>query len=187
GLPEKLAPADIILVTHGHKDHLKDVTIHRLVDERTRVYAPEACRAILGESFIKVGPGDEFQTGGVTVRAGHAYNTPGGRSTRKLHQPGRGVSYSIQIQGKWIYHAGDTDVIPEMSQLADIDLAFLPIGGTCTMDMEEAGEAAMIIHPRRVVPIHRLKADPFTFKAMLESKTGDIEVVLPAIGEMIEV
>ena len=72
------------------------------------------------------------------IKVVDAYNTPQGSSTRKLHKKGNCVGYVITIEGKTIYHAGDTDFIPEMKELGKIDVALLPIGGKFTMDIEEA-------------------------------------------------
>ena len=71
-----------------------------------------------------------------------AYNTLEGSSTRKVHQKGKGAGYVITIADKRIYHAGDTDLIPEMKTIGKIDVACLPIGGTFTMDIADAMKAS---------------------------------------------
>ena len=129
-----------------------------------------------------INPGESVSYGYLTVRAVHAYNTPEGKSTKKVHHKGNGVGYLIQSTGKTIYHAGDTDIIPEMTSLGRVDLAFLPIGGTYTMNLEEAVEAAALIRPKMVIPIHHLRADAKIFKNILEKKMK-VKVILPGIGE----
>lgn len=74
------------------------------------------------------------------------------------------MGYLLEIEGHVIYHAGDTDLIPEMDGLGPVDVAFLPIGGTYTMNVEEAAQAALRIQPSLVVPIHHLQANPRTYK-----------------------
>jgi L-ascorbate metabolism protein UlaG (beta-lactamase superfamily) len=182
GLPEELETADLILVTHDHNDHGKDVTVNRLRRGDTLVVAPERCIKKLGRDIKVIEPGEEIIWGEVKIRAIGAYNTEQGASTRKVHHKGNGVGYLIATDGKTIYHAGDTDFIPEMRDLGSVDVAFLPIGGTFTMNIREAVQAALTIKPKAVIPIHHLKADPQEFKDNLEAKSG-IKVAVLSIGE----
>jgi L-ascorbate metabolism protein UlaG (beta-lactamase superfamily) len=187
GLPEADLPkADIILVTHHHQDHIKTATINRLATARTAILAPIKCAGLLGRKFTAVRPGNEFVKSGIRIKAVFAYNTPTGRSTRKVHHKGECVGYLITVSGKTIYHAGDSDFIPEMKQLGKVDIAFLPIGGTFTMDAREAAEAASAIQPGIVVPMHWMRAIPDDFAQRIKPlskitarvmKTGD-EIVL---------
>ena len=182
GLPERLAKADIILVTHDHKDHAKDVTINRLKRKDTRVVGPQRCTKNLGEDIKVVNPGQEFILKGIKIKVVDAYNTEKGNSTRKVHHKGNGVGYVLTLESKTIYHAGDTDYIPEMKEIGQVDVALLPIGGTFTMDLPEAVRAVKAIHPGVVIPMHRSKADPLAFKNKVERST-DIQVVSLQIGE----
>ncbi len=111
-----------------------------------------------------------------------AYNTEEGSSAQKVHHKGNGVGYLITAEGKTIYHAGDTDVIPEMKRLGKVNAALLPIGGTYTMNIEEAIDAAIAINPGMVIPMHHLKSDPLDFKNKLEAQS-DIKAVPLQIGE----
>lgn len=183
GLPEELEKADVILVTHDHGDHCKDVTINRLRRGDTLVLAPKRCTKKLGEDITVIKPGEEIVLGDIRVKAVEAYNTEAGNSTRKVHHKGNGVGYLITTAGKRIYHAGDTDFIPEMKELGDVDAALLPIGGTFTMDIEEATRASLAIKPEVVIPMHRSKADPREFKDGVEAKS-DIKVATLQIGEV---
>ncbi len=165
GLPEADLPkADIILVTHHHQDHIKTATLNRLAKRNTRIFAPSKCAELIGRPFEEVKPNDEHDVGEIKIKAVYAYNTEAGHSTRKVHHKGECVGYLLTIDGKTIYHAGDTDVIPEMKEFGKVDMAFLPIGGTFTMDIQEAVQATSIIKPIIVVPMHFLKANPDTFK-----------------------
>jgi L-ascorbate metabolism protein UlaG (beta-lactamase superfamily) len=183
GLPEKLPKADIILVTHTHKDHAKEVTVKRLRRKDTVIVGPKRCRKSLGEDVTVVEAGEEFALKGIKIKVVDAYNTAEGNSTRKVHHKGNGVGYLITAEGKTIYHAGDTDFIPEMKKLGPVDVALLPIGGTFTMDLQEALRAAKAINPNAVIPMHRSKADPLEFKKKVEARSS-IKVVPLQIGEV---
>ena len=183
GLPEELEKADMILLTHHHKDHCKSVTVNRLKDADTLVVAPKRCIKELGKDITVVAPGEEITLGDITIKAVDAYNTEQGSSTRKVHHKGNGVGYLITFGDKTIYHAGDTDFIPEMRELGDVDVALLPIGGTFTMDIQEAVDAAIAIQPNVVIPMHYLKAAPQEFKEKVEARS-DIRAVPLQIGEV---
>ena len=182
GLPENLETADLILLTHDHKDHAKDVTIDRLRSGKTLVIGPERCRKKLGPWVSAIFPGETVECHGMRICAVNAYNTTAGGSSKKIHRKGDGVGYLVRAEGKTIYHAGDTDLIPDMESLGRIDLALLPIGGTYTMDVEEAVRAAAIIRPKAAAPIHHLKADPLGFAEKVQRRC-DAKPVCLAIGE----
>ncbi len=182
GLPEELAKANVILLTHHHKDHCKRVTVDRLRCTDTLVIAPRRCIEELGSDIKVVEIGEVVTFEDIKIKAVEAYNTEGGSSTRKVHHKGHGVGYLITIEGKTIYHAGDTDFIPEMKGLGTIDVALLPIGGKFTMDIQEAVDSAIAIKPETVIPMHHLKANPQEFKDKVEARS-DIKVVPLQIGE----
>jgi L-ascorbate metabolism protein UlaG (beta-lactamase superfamily) len=183
GLPDDMEKADVILVTHHHQDHVKKVTVDRIRGPDTLIMAPEKVKEVLGDQMRVVVPGDELELGEVKVKVLPAYNTPQGSSTRKFHQPGEGVGYLLEMDGYRIYHAGDTDLIPEMEELGPIDVAFLPIGGTYTMNVKEAAQATLKIKPSLVVPIHHLQADPHDLA--LELRGEGIKVRILKIGELL--
>ena len=183
GLPEELEKADIILLTHHHRDHCKSVTVNRLRRADTLVVAPKRCIKELGKDIELIEPEKEMTFGDIKIRPVDAYNTEQGSSTRKVHHKGYGVGYLIRIGANTIYHAGDTDFIPEMREFGDVDIAFLPIGGTFTMDIGDAVKAAIAIKPKIVIPMHRSKADPQEFKKKVEAMSH-IKVVPLQIGEV---
>ena len=182
-LPPNLRHADLVLVTHHHPDHCDPSTVAKLSTDVTVVVAPALAAEKLGPKTKVVHPGDEFEVGPVRVRVVDAYNTPEGSSTIKSHHKGEGVGYVLLLDGRFIYHAGDTDLIPEMCELGQVDIALLPIGGEYTMDAEEAARAALVISRDdailSVMPMHRRGVDPHPFAEMLENTNVEVEVLRP--------
>lgn len=174
-VPEEAEKADIILSTHGHFDHCDKEAIEKISKEETVVVAPEDC-AKKFKNGRSVNAGDVLEIKGVKIEVVHAYN-----KNKPFHPKGSGFGYIVEVGGLRIYHAGDTDFIPEMRDVK-ADIALLPVGGTYTMDMKEALEAVLAIKPKYVVPMHygylkETKADPEKFKKMVEEKS-DVEVVI---------
>ena len=180
-LPEDLEKADIILVTHEHRDHCSQTTVNALKQENTSIIAPKTCASELNGDTKIVEPGKKINHDDIKIKVVDAYNTDYGHSTRKLHEKGESVGYLITLDGKTIYHAGDTDFIPEMKEFGDVDVALVPIGGTYTMDMDEAVNVVIAINPKIVIPMHMKDADPKEFKKIVEEKS-DIKVVPLEIG-----
>ena len=143
---------------------------------------PKRCRKKIGKDLKVIEAGEKISLGEITIRATHAYNTDKGSSTQKVHHRGNGVGYLITADGITIYHAGDTDFIPEMKKLGSVDAAFLPIGGTYTMDIKDAVKAAAAIKPSAVIPMHHLKANPRQFQKLLAAQSGLTAKILQ-IGE----
>ncbi len=182
GLPEELEKADLILVTHHHRDHCKRVTVDRLRRPDTLVIAPARCTRELGNDIKTIKPGERQYLDDLVIEAVQAYNTEQGSSTRKQHPKGEGVGYLIVMEGKTIYHAGDSDFIPEMRELGRVDAALLPIGGTFTMDINEAAEAAIAINPKVLIPMHRFEAEPLKLAEEIGTRS-DIKLISLDIGE----
>ncbi|MCK5474090.1 MAG: MBL fold metallo-hydrolase [Candidatus Aenigmarchaeota archaeon] len=141
--------ANLILTTHDHFDHCDHEKMKRIMDENTKMVLNKDCvKNYYGAIPITVG--DKKEVDGIMIEAVSAYNTK-----KPYHPKDKGVTgFIITINGTRIYHAGDTDFIPEMNMLKNIDIAFLPIGGTFTMDEIEAAKAANLIRPKIVVPMH---------------------------------
>lgn len=184
-LPENLEKGDLILISHIHKDHCKEVTISRLSDKNTLILTPKKYKKEANDRIKIITPGSEYLFGNASVEIVNAYNTSEGRSTRKVHKKGECVGFIINIDNKRIYFSGDTDLIPDMKNIRDIDIAIIPIGGIFTMDIEEAIEAMICIMPKMVIPVHYLKVNPLEFKMKLEKV--DIDVIVLNIGEELEV
>lgn len=174
--------ADVILVTHSHTDHCDPEKITTVQKPDTTIIAPADCASKLG-NIKTLKPGEKASLHNITFEAVEAYNIKRFRSPGVPYHPkGFGVGYLIKVGGKTIYHAGDTDFIPEMRQLGKIDVALLPTGDTYTMDNSEAAEAAITVNPKIAIPMHRWKTDPREFKKAVQAKT-QIKVELLKEGE----
>ncbi len=184
GLPNGLEKADIICITHHHKDHCKKVTIDRLRKKETKVFAPKSCLTELGDTFQLVNINEKVQIEkDIELETVDAYNTENGSSTRKQHKKGKGCGYILTINKKRIYHLGDTDFLQEMKSKKNIDIAFVPMGGKFTMNADEAIEATKTIKPKIVIPIHKLDID---FDDFANGFKGEkIKCIVPKIGQPI--
>jgi len=158
--PWKLAadapPADLILITHDHYDHFSPDDIARLSTPRTTLIGPASVTAkIDGVAAVTLGAGETATVGGVTVTAVPAYNIDKFRQPGEVFHPraAGGLGYIVELDGRSIYHAGDTDAIPEMRDVR-CDVALLPVSGTYVMTAEEAAEACRMISAAAVVPMH---------------------------------
>jgi L-ascorbate metabolism protein UlaG (beta-lactamase superfamily) len=179
--------ADLILVTHSHFDHCDASKINKVYKLGTVVVAPFplhlSCIEKTGGNVRKLKPGEEVTVGNIKVRAVEAYNNKRFKSPgNPFHPKGVGVGYLITVDGKTIYHAGDTDFIPEMTQLGHLDVALLPSGGTYTMDNADAAEAALALHPEAVVPMHCWDTNREELKRKVEAESK-IKVILLGKGE----
>jgi len=147
--------ADIIFITHGHYDHCSIQDIEKIVKKGTIIVIPAGCQSkvmkLKEDVEIKIlNPGEQAIIKGIKVKAVPAYNT-----NKSFHQKGDGWNgYVIDFDNVRIYHAGDTDMIPEMSPLREIDIALLPIDGKFAMSAEDAANAANIIKPKLSIPMH---------------------------------
>ena len=175
--------ADIVLVTHGHSDHCSPDKIMKVQKENTVIIAPDNCSKRFRGDVRSLKPGEETEIDGIEIRAVKAYNHKRFKPSGKpWHPQGYGVGYLIKAEDKIIYHAGDTDLIPEMKKLGGVDVALLPTGDKYTMDNAEAAEAALLIKPKVAVPMHTWEKDPKEFKERVEVNS-DSEVIMLELGE----
>ena len=156
----KMPKADLILITHEHGDHLDADAVKALEKESTKILLTEACRSRLGRGTVMKN-GDKKTVFGLTIEAVPAYNLVHKRGNgTPFHVPGSGNGYILTIGGKRLYIAGDTENIPEMDSLKDIDIAFLPMNLPYTMSPEMAAEAARRFRPSILYPYHYGSTDP---------------------------
>jgi len=158
-ISEESVSADFIFITHSHYDHCSIEDIQKIARDGTVVICSadvsSKMRHIAAKIDIKlaeIGEQIEFDDGQIKVWPVLAYNL-----TKPAHNLDEGwVGYVFDLSSVLIYHAGDTDVIPEMKKLStsNIDIALLPIGGTFTMNAGEAAKAASIIKPKIAIPMH---------------------------------
>ncbi|MFB3852228.1 MAG: MBL fold metallo-hydrolase [Vicinamibacterales bacterium] len=150
-LSEGSPKADVILVTHGHYDHLSLEDIERIETPETVFVAPADVVEQLGKrKVIKATAGGTYTAGTVTVEATPSYNLG-----KPFHGKEKGwLGYVVTLSnGQRIYHAGDTDDIPEMASVR-ADVALMPCGGTYTMTAAEMAEAANRFMPSVLIPMH---------------------------------
>lgn len=144
--------ADIILITHEHADHFDPKAIEALKKETTSIVLNESTQEKL-ETGTSVRNGEKIQLRDyLQLEAVPAYNTTPGREM--YHPKDRDNGYILTIEGLRIYIAGDTEDIPEMEQIKDIDVAFLPVNQPYTMTVEQAIHAAKMIQPKILYPYH---------------------------------
>ena len=144
--------ADIILVTHEHFDHYDTVALRQLTSEKTQLVMNKRCVEIYGDGSAMAN-GDKLQLADdITLDAVPAYNTTEGHL--QFHPKGRDNGYILTIDGLRIYIAGDTEDIPEMAEIKDIDIAFLPCNQPYTMTPDQLVRAAKIIKPKVLFPYH---------------------------------
>lgn len=164
--------ADIVLITHEHYDHCSPEDVARIRKKDTVVIGTADVTAKYKGETKTIKAGDSVTVHGITIQAVPAYNT-----NKKFHPKASGwVGYVVNMNGKRVYHAGDTDRIPEMESLKDIDVALVPVSGTYVMTAEEAAEAVDRMKPKVAVPIHYgsivgTKADAERFKNLVKAPT----------------
>jgi L-ascorbate metabolism protein UlaG (beta-lactamase superfamily) len=171
----KLPKADLILVTHEHGDHLDKAAIGKVATAETAIVLTEICREKFGKGEVMKN-GDAREVQGLSVQAVPAYNVVHMRSPGMPYHPkGDGNGYVITFGDKRVYVAGDTENIPEMAELKDIDIAFLPMNLPYTMTPEMAAEAAQVIRPKILYPYHFGNPDTSKLAGLLKDIEG-IEV-----------
>jgi len=172
--------ADLILVSHEHFDHCDLESIQALSKEDTEIVGSKGAVEKIGRGKA-LAPGEKITIKGVEVEAVQAYNVNKFKSPgNPFHPKGIGVGFVFKVDGIKLYHAGDTDFIPEMAELSkeNIDIAFLPISGTYVMTEEEAVEAVKAIKPKIAIPMHY---------GALEGIGGDPEKFKELVGDLAEV
>lgn len=181
---EGIAPADLILITDIHGDHMSLETLEALETSKSIIIAPAAVTEKLPEALkkkaVSLANGEKTEKLDMTIGAIPMYNLPEDPESR--HTKGRGNGYVIDLGGKHVYISGDTEDIPEMRTLKNIDIAFVCMNLPYTMDIDQATSAVLDFKPKVVYPYHYRGqgglADIEAFKAQLNKKNNKIEVRL---------
>jgi L-ascorbate metabolism protein UlaG (beta-lactamase superfamily) len=147
--------ADLVLITHDHRDHCSPTDVAQVWKEDTVIVTVAAAAAKLTGQIEVVKPGDELTVKDIPIKAVPAYNVNKFRSPGVPFHPKESgyVGFILTVEGRRIYHAGDTDFILEMRSI-DVDIALLPVSGTYVMTADEAVEAVTAIKPQVAIPMH---------------------------------
>jgi len=167
--------ANIILITHEHFDHCSPADVAKIQkDETVIVTEKDSAKKLKGDVRV-VQPGDILTAEGIRIEVVPSYNVD-----KNFHPRENGwLGFIVEIDGVRIYHAGDTDIIPEMKDFK-VDIALLPVSGTYVMDAEQAAISALTIRPKLAIPMHYgsivgSDQDAIDFKKALE---GKVEVLI---------
>ncbi len=162
--------ADLIFITHDHFDHCSLEDVAKIQGDKTIIITEKDSAKKLEGDVRVVKPGDSLTIKGINIEVMPSYNI-----NKDFHpQKNNWLGFIVEVDGIKIYHAGDTDFIPEMKDIKT-DIALLPVSGTYVMTAEEAVEAALAIKPKLVIPIHYGsivgdESDADRFKQGLEGK-----------------
>jgi len=168
-------PADIILITHEHFDHCSPEDIAKIQKDDTVIVTEKDSAEKLSGDVRVMAPGERITVKGMEIEAVPSYNL-----NKKFHPKANNwLGFILTIDGTRVYHAGDTDFIPEMKNIK-ADIALVPVSGTYVMTAEQAVEAALAIQPKLAIPMHYgaivgSEQDAIRFK---EALAGKIEVMI---------
>ncbi|HVN20048.1 MAG TPA: MBL fold metallo-hydrolase [Dongiaceae bacterium] len=169
--------ADLILITDIHGDHMDPDSIKAVSKTGTEIFAPPAVvKTVTTAKPIANGESKTWQ--GWTIEAVPAYNLKRGPTPGKLfHDKGRGNGYVLTYGGKRFYFSGDTEGVPEMRALKNIDVAFVCMNLPYTMPPDEAADAVKAFHPKIVIPYHYRGSDLSVFQKALEGTGIEVRVL----------
>lgn len=181
---EGIAPPDLILITDIHGDHFNLQALEAINTTKAKLVVPQAVAGKLPDDLkskaVVLENGETKSVSDISIMAMPMYNLPESADSR--HPKGRGNGYVLTFDNKKVYVSGDTQGIPEMRSLKDIDVAFVCMNLPYTMDINEAAQAVLDFKPKVVYPYHYRGqgglADTEAFKKMVNDKNKNIEVRL---------
>jgi L-ascorbate metabolism protein UlaG (beta-lactamase superfamily) len=172
-----LPPADLILISDIHSDHMDPASITLLSKADTVIIAPSSVAKTVTNAKT-VDNSETTKWDKWTIEAIPMYNMVRGPAPGKFfHDKGRGDGFVLTYGGKRFYFSGDTEAIPEMKALKNIDVAFICMFERPTMSPEEAADAVLAFHPKVVIPYHYGTSDPAVFKKKLEGSGIDVRLL----------
>ena len=166
--------ADFIFVTHEHQDHFDKAAISLLKDNDTKLITNRRCADMLGYGDVMANGDKLTLTNDITVEAVPAYNTT--PDHQQFHPKGRDNGFILTIDGLRIYIAGDTEDIPEMAEIKDIDIAFMPCNQPYTMTVEQLVRAAKVVKPKVLFPYHYGQTNVTTIPSQLKDEGIDVRI-----------
>lgn len=172
----KLPKADLILATHDHYDHFDPEAIDTIKTEQTTMVVTQDVAKQIKEGIVMKN-GDKKTILEMEIEAVPAYNVVNMRSPRvPYHAPGTGNGYIVTCGSKRVYIAGDTENIPEMKELKDIDIAFLPMNLPYTMTPQMVADAACSFQPKILYPYHYGETNVQELIDLLENENIEVRI-----------
>jgi L-ascorbate metabolism protein UlaG (beta-lactamase superfamily) len=179
-----ITPPDLILITDIHGDHLNPETLNAIETSKAKLIVPQAVADQLPENLkskaVIINNGNRIMQDGISISAIPMYNLPEAPDSR--HTKGRGNGYILNLGGKMVYISGDTEDIPEMRALKNIDVAFICMNQPYTMDINQAANAVLAFKPKIVYPFHYRGqnglSDVEGFKKLVDAGKAKVEVRL---------
>ena len=171
-----LPMADLVLITHDHFDHMDAKALALVRNSKTVVMAPAAVAASINGVTV-LANSDARDFGAWKIEAVPAYNLVRGPAAGQLFHPkGRGNGYVLTYGGKRFYFSGDTEGVPEMRALKDIDVAYVCMNLPYTMPPDEAAAAVRAFKPRVVIPYHYRNSDLGVFQKALDGSGVEVRI-----------
>lgn len=189
--------ADIVLVTHGHGDHLGDAVEIAKNNDCPVVAIHELSRILSQKGVEAVGMniGGTARLSGISITMVKAFHSADVEEDGEMISAGDPAGFVVDMDGKRVYHCGDTDVFMDMTLIGELykpDVMLVPIGGWYTMGIEEAVKAVELVKPKYAIPMHYntfpvIEANPEEFKRKAEERVDGLEVIILKPGESFEI